>query len=50
MDQAGDGEFYLDSPRCLGSENNLLECVREAEVGDTRCTHSQAAGVRCQGK
>lgn len=48
MERSRTGEIYLDSVKCYGNESNLLECERHGEIGDSRCMHSQDAGVRCQ--
>ena len=45
---AGTGPIYLDDVGCTGSENNLINCSQSSSV---TCfgSHSQDAGVRCQG-
>ena len=45
---AGTGTIYMDYVGCTGSENNLIDCSRSTSFG---CfgSHSQDAGVRCQG-
>ena len=37
---------------CTGEEETLLDCPRvpELNVGESDCTHSENAGVRCEGK
>jgi deleted-in-malignant-brain-tumors protein 1 len=42
----GTGGIFLDEVMCTGSENGLLSCPNSM-VHD--CTHSEDAGVRCQG-
>ena len=36
---------------CRGDENSLLDCRRQpaAGIGLTDCSHSEDAGVRCEG-
>ena len=43
----GVGEIFLEGISCLGSEENLVDCLFTA-VKDNRCTHSQDAGVMCK--
>ena len=45
---AGTGTIYLNRVGCGGSETNLTDCTRGITVS---CfgSHSQDAGVRCQG-
>ena len=45
---AGAGPIYLDNVDCTGRESNLLECSHSSFV--TCSSHSEDAGVRCQGK
>ena len=42
----------LDDLVCTGSESNLLDCPRESSnsIANTDCTHSEDAGVRCEGE
>ena len=37
---------------CTGDEESLLNCTRipAGDVGVSDCTHSEDAGVRCNGK
>ena len=46
---AGTGTIYLNRVGCSGSETNLTDCTRGLTVS---CfgSHSQDAGVRCQGQ
>lgn len=44
----GEGQILLDDVICSGSEANLLECTHRG-LFDHDCTHSEDAGVRCQG-
>ena len=43
--------ILLDDLVCSGNENSLLECPRvpSADVGVSDCSHSEDAGVRCEG-
>ena len=34
---------------CSGNEASLLECVYDADIGSHDCSHSEDAGVRCEG-
>ena len=45
---AGDGSILLDNLRCTGRESSLLECESD-EIGVHDCSHSEDAGVRCEG-
>ena len=38
--------IYYDNVACLGTESYLANCPRASSVS---CTHSEDAGVRCQG-
>ena len=44
--------ILLDDLLCNGTEGNLLNCptYSPSNIGDTDCTHSEDAGVRCEGK
>ena len=42
----GTGPIFLDELQCIGTENGLLACPNTM-MHD--CTHSEDAGVRCQG-
>jgi deleted-in-malignant-brain-tumors protein 1 len=42
----GEGEIFLDSFRCLGDEDFLLDCFHRS-VDDERCSHAHDVGVRC---
>ncbi len=44
----GTGSILLDNVTCTGSEANLLECSHEG-LFNTDCSHSEDAGVKCQG-
>ena len=44
----GNGDIYIVNFQCNGSENYLEDCPA-SEVGVHDCTHSEDAGVRCQG-
>ena len=41
------GPIYLDNVQCEGDEDSLRNCSLSREIDD--CTHSEDAGVRCQG-
>ena len=46
----GTGPLLLDRLGCTGHEANLLSCYhRGIEVIGYNCTHSDDAGIRCQG-
>ena len=40
--------IYIDNVQCDGSESHLEECP-SSDVGDHDCSHSEDAGVSCQG-
>ena len=40
--------IYIDNVQCNGSESHLEECP-SSDVGDHDCSHSEDAGVSCQG-
>ena len=40
--------LYIDNVQCNGSESHLDECP-SSDVGDHDCSHSEDAGVSCQG-
>ena len=44
----GQGAIYKEDVQCNGSESFLEDCPASA-VGIHDCTHSEDAGVRCQG-
>ena len=41
----GEGDLYLENVQCDGSESRLEDCP----VSGVQCSHSEAAGVSCQG-
>ena len=43
----GVGAIWLDDVNCAGTEPRLLDCPSLTGLHD--CTHSEDAGVRCQG-
>ena len=45
----GNGDILLDDVLCRGNEKNLLQCGRDSR-GEKNCTHSEDAGVKCNGK
>ena len=44
----GQGDIYLENVQCNGSEDYLLDCPT-SDVGAHSCSHSEDAGVTCQG-
>ena len=42
----GDGEIFLDSFRCIGDEEFLLDCFHRT-VEDGTCSHAHDVGVKC---
>ena len=46
----GNGSILLDNLLCNGYEDSLLDCVSSEDVGSHDCTHSEDAGVKCEGK
>lgn len=44
----GIGPILMDEVYCTGIESSLLSCLRN-ELGNHHCSHSQDAGVRCNG-
>ena len=45
---AGSGPIFLDDVHCTSTESSLLNCSSNP-IGSTDCTHSQDAGVICEG-
>ena len=45
----GSGPILLSNLYCTGSEENLLQCNRNM-YGTLSCSHSQDAGVICEGQ
>ena len=45
----GNSTVFAQSLGCLGNESGLANCLKTATVGNN-CTHSQDAGVICQGE
>ena len=45
----GTGPIFLDQLQCVGSEQSLLECEMERDVGLHQCGHSMDVHVRCAG-
>ncbi|XP_041372995.1 deleted in malignant brain tumors 1 protein-like [Gigantopelta aegis] len=43
----GSGSIYLSELACTGSELSIVSCPG-TPIGQTHCTHSEDAGVRCQ--
>jgi hypothetical protein len=46
----GMGRILLDNVTCRGSEDNLLACVHQETLFTTDCSHSEDAGVSCEGE
>ena len=44
---AGIGSVFLNSVNCSGTETGLLGCYYR--TSSSGCSHSEDAGVRCQG-
>ena len=44
----GNGDILLDDVLCRGNERNLLQCGRDSR-GEKNCTHTEDAGVKCDG-
>ena len=44
----GNGTIAIGDVACVGTETSLLSCSSSAIFG-TSCTHSQDAGVGCEG-
>ena len=44
----GQGDIYIVNVECTGSEDRLEDCPA-SDVGDHDCSHSEDAGVACQG-
>ena len=42
----GEGRVWLHGVECTGSERGLIDCP--ALMGNSSCTHTQDAGIRCQ--
>ncbi len=42
----GEGRIWLSNVRCVGTEQEILEC-RSNSTGITSCLHAQDAGIRC---
>ena len=45
---AGTGSIFLDRVQCSSSSSQLLECP-SSPILDNSCTHSDDAGVGCEG-
>uniref|UniRef100_A0A3P9DRI5 SRCR domain-containing protein n=1 Tax=Maylandia zebra TaxID=106582 RepID=A0A3P9DRI5_9CICH len=45
----GSGRVWMNEVGCTGRESNLFEC-RQSGLGSHDCSHSEDAGVICQGK
>ena len=46
----GTGPIWLNSLNCTGTEQNILECPRQLELGNPfACSHSVDVSVVCPG-
>ena len=45
----GIGGILLEGLECVGTEDSLLYCDMDVELGLTLCDHSHDAGIRCHG-
>ena len=45
----GNGSILLDDLMCSGEESSLLECLNDNDIGSHDCSHSEDAGVKCEG-
>ena len=41
--------MFIENVQCNGSESSLADCPA-SEVRDHSCSHSEDAGVRCEGQ
>ena len=44
----GTGDIALENVACSGTENQILACPSNT-IFDTSCSHSEDAGVKCEG-
>jgi len=45
----GNGSIFLDNVQCSPNNTDILQC-HSNPIGSHNCTHSNDAGVRCEGK
>ncbi len=45
----GTGPVFLSNIRCMGSEEDLLDCTHTIDIG-LYCSHERDVGVRCEGE
>ena len=45
---AGSGKIWLDDVACTSSNTKLLQCS-SSPIGEQTCSHSEDAGVGCEG-
>ena len=45
----GSGVILLEGLECVGTEDSLLDCDMDVELGLTLCDHSHDAGIHCFG-
>ena len=45
----GIGGILLEGLECVGTEDSLLDCDMDVQLGLTLCDHSHDAGIRCHG-
>ena len=46
----GSGPIWLDNVMCSGNESSLAHCIHLGLNVTRNCSHSQDAGVKCQGR
>ena len=47
----GTGPIWINRLLCIGTEQNILECPRQFELGNPyACSHSEDVSVVCPGK
>ena len=44
----GDGDIFIENVQCNGSESSIIDCPT-SQFGVPDCSHSEDAGVRCEG-
>lgn len=43
----GTGNIWMDDVKCKGGEASLFNCQHRRVTGNSGCSHSEDAGVRC---
>ena len=46
---AGSGQIWLDDVACTSSNTKLLQCS-SSPIGFHSCSHTDEAGVKCEGR